>query len=343
MVKNPNNCINFANSGLRTAADNAWAKILSGRFSTEKERQLRIMFSDTEHLERWSLTPLHKIVLGLLGRDLESELEVSTAEINTKDSNGRTALSFAAERSDILSMSLLLRYGADPGVYLPDQGSPLHFSATAIDTAGISILLEHGAAVDSLTSYSQTPLLYAAAYGSSRRHAELLLAAGADPNFKDRDGMTPLHWTAVSGNVEVATAILTHGGDADITDGHGDTVLSLSIRYNRHGIISALVSRKPNVTAEFAAGRTLLHIVAEAADLRTMNLLTRFDLSGIDVDTKGADRKTALEVFQDRQDAQEELEYAFGLLLDAEESGSDDGETTSEETWEDAVEFLDFL
>jgi len=326
-----------------TAADNAWAKILSGRFPKEKENQLRIMFSDTEHLERWSLTRLHKIVLGLLDKDLESELKTSTAEINAKDSNGRTALSFAAERSDVASMSLLLRYGADPGIYLPDQGSPLHFAATAVDTGGISILLDHGAAVDCLTSYSQTPLLYAAAYSSSQRHAELLLAAGANPNFKDRDGMTPLHWTAISGNVPVANSILAHGGDADIRDDHGDTVFSQSIRNNRHGILSALASKNPHLATEFAGGQTVLHIVAGAADLKTMIQLARFDLSGIDIYARSDDGRTALEVIRDHPDAQMELELAFHTLLRSTGSGFADGETDSEEAWEDAVEVLEIL
>ena len=66
------------------------------------------MFSNTEYLERREFTMLQRIVLGLVGKDLKTELEASTKEINIRDSNGRTALFMAAERNDLPVVNLLL-------------------------------------------------------------------------------------------------------------------------------------------------------------------------------------------------------------------------------------------
>ena len=43
--------------------------------------------------------------------------------------------------------------------------------------------------------------------------ARLLLAIGADPNFRDSDGWTPLHWACWLGDPRLAALLLTHGAD----------------------------------------------------------------------------------------------------------------------------------
>jgi hypothetical protein len=70
------------NHSKRIVADNAWSKILSSRFSTTIENQLRLLFSDTQCLKQRSFTRLRKIILGLTLKDHETELETSKQEIN---------------------------------------------------------------------------------------------------------------------------------------------------------------------------------------------------------------------------------------------------------------------
>lgn len=324
----------------RTAADNAWAKILSGRFPREKELTLRRMFSDTEYLERWNLTILHKIVLELSGRDLKNELEESTAEIDTVDTNGRTALSFAAERCDLNALAPLLQYGADPKIDSPHQGSPLHSAATALSPAAIPILLDHGAMVDCTTAYLQTPLHYAAAYNSSENHAEALLEAGANPDFRDYDGMTPLHWTAVSGNLPVATTLLARGADPDIADKHGHTVLALSIKSNRHALISLLLNYQPQTLGKLANGDTILHVVALNADLETMKRLRAFQFDASLLDVRDANGRTASAILRGREDYSAGLEDEFMQLVNVASSLEEDESSESDDEFADALEQL---
>ena len=98
----------------------------------DTERALREMFSENECIERRELTVLQKIVLGLITKDLEAELTASTADINSTNSDGRTALTLAAECGDLNSINLLLRFGADPAVRSVSGGhTALHYAAYA--------------------------------------------------------------------------------------------------------------------------------------------------------------------------------------------------------------------
>jgi hypothetical protein len=78
-----------------SAADNAWDKVPSKTFPSAAETALREMFSETGCLERREFTVLHKILLGIVDKDLKKELDASTADVNARDSNNRTPLSMA--------------------------------------------------------------------------------------------------------------------------------------------------------------------------------------------------------------------------------------------------------
>ena len=54
---------------------------------------------------------------------------------------------------------------------------------------------------------------------------QALLAAGADPNIQNRNGVTALMIAASKGNNSVATALLRAGADANILDNERETAL----------------------------------------------------------------------------------------------------------------------
>ena len=86
------------------------------------------------------------------------------ADINAKDSNGRTALHAAAEGG---------------------KGNNKNIA---------EVLLAHDAEVNAKDRFGETPL-HIAAHHASAEVAEVLLAHNADVNAKDNNGHTPLHAT----------------------------------------------------------------------------------------------------------------------------------------------------
>ncbi len=270
------------------------------------------MFADTDCIERRELTMLHRIVLGLVGKNLKTELDASTKEINAVDFSGRTALSMAAGRSDLPAVTHLLDYAADPNISSPSQGSPLHFAAVAKMPDCISKLISYNAHVDGVTNWDQTPLHHVAAYKNDDRHALILIKACANVNARDRDGITPLQWTVVSNNDKVASILLSHGAHINNIDNYGNSALLQAVTANRHTILHLLVARAPNVEGLRKDG-TILHTIAEFADLKTVGILSSLDFSGVPLGIRDSRGLMALDLLQLRDDP--DMLTAFPRLL----------------------------
>jgi cytohesin len=76
-----------------------------------------------------------------------------------------------------------------------------------------------------------------------------LLAAGADPNVKDLDGHTPLHYAAEQCRADIAELLLKHGADPNARDDHGKTPLHRAVAVGCVEVAELLLSRgaDPNV------------------------------------------------------------------------------------------------
>ena len=271
------------------------------------------MFSETECIERREFTTLHKIVLGLVPGDLEQQLSYSTADLNTVDNNGRTAISIAAERGDLDSLSTLLRYGADVNISSTSLSSPLHFAACARNSSCIQPLLDAGALVDSLTDWKQTPLMYTAAYVKNAIPAEILLDAGADIDLRDLDGITALGWTATAGNVPVAEVLIRRGANVGNVDRRGDTFLALCVTNNQLDLLRLLRGRRITTDTSSSA-KNLLVAVAYHANVETIDLLCDLSLEGVDLDARDHDYVLWLDILETRIDYDENLRRSIERL-----------------------------
>ncbi len=69
----------------------------------------------------------------------------------------------------------------------------------------------------------------------------LLIAEGADINFQDKNGSTPLHWAAYYGRKEIAKLLLMQGASPYIKDKNGITPIDVA-RINRQEEILKIFS-----------------------------------------------------------------------------------------------------
>lgn len=76
--------------------------------------------------------------------------------------------------------------------------------------------------------------LHYCALGGSADQASALLEAGGDPNLQDRDGFAPLHLAAQQGNAEVAGVLLENGASVDPVNKFGNTPLFIGV-FNSRG------------------------------------------------------------------------------------------------------------
>lgn len=125
-----------------------------------------------------------------------------------------------------------------------DGYSPLGLASFFKRREVVKALLERGAQPN-LPSRDQrfTPLHSAVATDAGASESEivrLLLEAGADPNAKSREGGTPLHAAAFTGDLEIAELLLAYGADPSETNAKGLTALDLA-RERRNVEVAALL------------------------------------------------------------------------------------------------------
>lgn len=66
------------------------------------------------------------------------------------------------------------------------------------------------------------------------------LKKGSDPNSRDANGGTALHWAASRGNAEIARLLLDAGADPAATDGEGKTPREVAEKKGRAELVEIL-------------------------------------------------------------------------------------------------------
>ncbi|MBN2022429.1 MAG: ankyrin repeat domain-containing protein [Pirellulales bacterium] len=70
-----------------------------------------------------------------------------------------------------------------------------------------------------------------------------LLAAGASPNARSRDGFTALMWAAARGHVDVVNALLQSGAQLDARTRNGRTAVDIALQEGRNDVAALLGAR----------------------------------------------------------------------------------------------------
>lgn len=138
-----------------------------------------------------------------------------------------TELFEAIETHDLDRLSTLLNGGADPNVLKHGwpEWLPLHAAVEELEYRGpveaLVLLLRHGARVDGLGADRNATALLMAIFRRQQEAVRVLLAAGADPNFKGSEGDSPLRACAQLGEHAMAAMLLRCGATRTINEAGG--------------------------------------------------------------------------------------------------------------------------
>ena len=319
----------------------------------------RCLFDDEEHLESRAFPPLHKIVLGLSSVDLQMQLSLSTAGIDDKDADGRTALSWAATRGDLRSVTLLLRHRADPDMPSMRGQTPLHWASQNSSQEGPEILqalVDAGSNVDQVDYWKRTALIYASCNQDDPRCLEILVNGGANLNSQDCHQRTPLGYAATMGKSKGLGYLLSAGADTGRVNVFGFPPLFEALQNNHPECVRILLQHDPASVFLDISGMSALHVAALYSNPETLDTLVEYGSEQFATRAMNATGTTPQDLFDQREDITAEHREAFERLtrkaracvmtesapeLPQEEHEHRDEEAAHEEEFVDALENLD--
>ena len=157
----------------------------------------------------------------------------TTANIDARDSYGRTALHVAAYSANHEAMRLLVKAGANPNALENDRYDIVTIAAVANDIQTLRLSLDLGASPSNITSLYDGTALIAAAHLGHAEVVQILIRAGAP-----LDHVNNLNWTALiesivlgdGGKQHTATlkALVDAGAKVNLSDGYGRSPLFLA-------------------------------------------------------------------------------------------------------------------
>src|ERR1700722_13570748 len=117
---------------------------------------------------------------------------------------------------------------------------------------------EHTHALTRSQSYRLNTALMRAVGDSDVRLVKDLLGKGANVNFQNRYGETPLSSSAAWNEPEIANVLLAHGANPNTMDRGGGTVLMWAAQHSAPSLVKALLANGADPSIENSAGQTAL-------------------------------------------------------------------------------------
>uniref|UniRef100_A0A8D2IJW4 E3 ubiquitin-protein ligase HACE1 n=1 Tax=Varanus komodoensis TaxID=61221 RepID=A0A8D2IJW4_VARKO len=134
-------------------------------------------------------------------------------------------------------------------------------------------------------------LLHIAANCGSVECLVLLLKKGANPNYQDISGCTPLHLAARNGQKKCMSKLLEYSADVNICNNEGLTAIHWLAVNGRTELLHDLVQHVTNVDVEDAMGQTALHVACQNGHKTTVQCLLD---SGADINRPNVSGATPL-------------------------------------------------
>ena len=308
--------LTYPQDNRKSAFDYAWDIILLGIEDSNTLGTLRNLFPSNDYTEHRGFSRLHKIVLGILHYELATELTRSDVDVDAPDSMGRSALSWAAQRGDIVAVKTLITAQANLNLCEDLRKPPLFWAFQAPTLACAELLLQHGADATISNFVGENALHYASYYHDSTAIVKTLLTAGVDANMVSKEGYTALFNAARKGHLKLAKALLEGGADINTLDIEGDSLLMSTLFDDQVMGTAFLLEKGADYIRINIYDESILHYTAKGnCCLETLDVLEAAMLKGIDPDAISKHGKTALQLAQQRLSKPEHFVERFEILL----------------------------
>lgn len=194
------------------------------------------------------------------------------ADVNAKNEDGVSALSYAADRGHMDIVKILLANNADVNSRSNIGSTPLINAAYMGHTEIVEMLIVNGANVNAQSKEGIAALMNAAAFGY-KEIAEMLLAHGGDVNAFDKKGLCAL-WNAISdGHADIVEVLIKNGADVNVRANEDSTALMNAAHTGDIDIVKMLLAAGAEVNAKNNYGWNALMIAIEKGHKEVVKLL----------------------------------------------------------------------
>ena len=178
------------------------------------------------------------------------------ADVNAKDSYGKTAIESAAMAGNNGIYEFLIAKGVN---------SDLFVSASATDEKRVRELIRNGADVNAVNEYGSAALMLASK-DAGLEVMEILLLNGAEIDHQNGQGRTALMYAAKNGWKEAVKLLIDHNADIHIKDSDKRTALEWA---ERHKIVDLVIAR--SIIELLLESETFIEAVANDSGVRIRN------------------------------------------------------------------------
>ena len=186
----------------------------------------------------------------------------------------------AVKTQNTQAIPALLKASVDVNLPDTDGTTALHWAAHWNDAATVDLLLRAGAKADTANDLGVTPLSEACTNGSAPI-VDKLLKAGAKPGLAIATGETPLMICARTGSADAVKMLLTAGADVNGKEPLlAQTALMLAVAEQHNDAAKVLIDAGADVKGRTNLGFTPLHFAAREGNIDGARMLLA---AGVDI------------------------------------------------------------
>lgn len=209
--------------------------------------------------------------------------------IDSKDKDGTTPF-LLATKHNLALCEMLLKLGANPQSINNDDRGAIHFAAIGNNEEVVShLLLKDKKLINAKDKSQQTPLILAAKAGHEKV-CRVLLEADADASVTDGDGLSAMHYAALTGKVEIVRTLSVRKQLFDLKSNYEYTPLMFAAKSSLEAC-NILKKAGADIYAVDKWGKGVMHHAAEGGNVEVIRMLSVHKQL---IDAKNQDEETPL-------------------------------------------------